>query len=208
MTQSQRANLLRSIKKLARASVSRFIPACFAALFGLSQAFASGSAEAHHGSIGDLVGPWINFLVYLVLLVTLVRKPIRNSWVARREQIVKDVADATSEMESAEHELSSVETLTKNLTNEQAKAREEILKQGELEAASIEAAAREKAARIKSQVRDLLDGESRSAQANFRAALVAKAVELSKARFQSGEFAARQGAYVDAAVDRAKKLAR
>lgn len=172
-------------------------------------ALASGSAEgAHHGSIADTVGPWINFVVYVVLLTVLVRKPIKNGWAARRERIAEEVAAATSEMEAAGRELAAVEALTKNITQEQERARAEILKQGELEAASITAAAKEKSSRIKSQVQDLLEGESRSAQANFRAALVAKAVELSKSRFQSGEFASRQGAYVEAAVDRAKKLVR
>ena len=171
-----------------------------------SVAFASGSAEGHHASIGQIVGPWINFIVYLALLTVLVRKPIKNGWAARRERILSEVSAATSEMEAAERELAAVEALNKNIAQEQERVRGEILKQGELEAASIVSAAREKAVRVKAQVKDLLEGESRSAQASFRASLVAKAVELSKARFQSGEFASRQSAYVDAAVDRAKKL--
>lgn len=175
-------------------------------LLVVTVAHASGSEGAHHGSISDVVGPWINFIVYVALMVVLVRKPIKNGWAARRTRIVAEVSAATSEMEAAERELAAVEALTKNVSQEQQRARAEILKQGELEAASIVSAAREKASRIKMQVKELLEGESRSAQASFRAALVAKAVELSKARFQSGEFASRQGAYVDAAVDRAKKL--
>jgi F0F1-type ATP synthase membrane subunit b/b' len=171
-------------------------------------AFASGAEGAHHGSITDTVGPWINFIVYIALLSVLVRKPLKAGWAARRQRIAEEVSAATSEMESAERSLATVEALTKNISQEQERARAEILKQGELEAASIASAAREKASRIKSQVQDLLEGESRSAQANFRAALVAKAVELSKARFESGEFSSRQGAYVEAAVDRAKKLVR
>lgn len=179
-----------------------------AAILSSSVAFASGSEGAHHGSIADVAGLWINFLVYVALLTALLRKPIKNGWAARRERIAEEVSAATSELEAAERELAAVEALTKNITQEQSRARADILKQGELEAAAIVTAAQEKAARIKSQVRDLLQGESRSAEANFRAALVAKAVELSKARFQTGEFAGRQGAYVDAAVDRAKKLVR
>jgi len=175
-------------------------------LLAATVAHASGSEGAHHGSIADVVGPWINFIVYVVLMVVLLRKPIKNGWAARRERIVSEVSAATSEMEAAERELAAVEALTKNITKEQERARAEILKQGELEAASIVSAAREKASRIKAQVKELLEGESRSAQASFRATLVAKAVELSKARFQNGEFASRQAAYVDAAVDRAKKL--
>lgn len=175
-------------------------------LLAVPVAHASGSEGAHHGSISDVVGPWINFIVYVTLLFVLVRKPIKNGWAARRERIVAEVSAATSEMEAAERELAAVEALTKNITQEQQRARSEILKQGELEAGSIVSVAREKASRIKMQVKELLEGETRSAEASFRATLVAKAVELSKARFQSGEFSSRQGAYVEAAVDRAKKL--
>lgn len=167
---------------------------------------AGGAEGAHHGSIADIVGPWINFLVYVTLLVVLVRKPVKNGWASRRDRIAQEVSAATSEMEAAERELAAVEALTKNIAQEQERARAEILKQGELEAASIMTTAREKSSRIKAQVKELLEGESRSAQASFRASLVAKAVELSKARFQSGEFSTRQGAYMDAAVNRAKKL--
>lgn len=194
-----------STGKMLRLAISMNV---IAATLCSTTAMASGGEGAHHGSIADIAGPWINFLVYVVLLVLLVRKPIKTGWAVRRERIAEEVAAATSEMEAAERELAAVEALTKNIAQEQDRARAEILKQGELEAASITAAAHEKASRVKSQVRDLLDGESRSAQTNFRAALVAKAVELSKARFQSGEFTSRQGAYVEAAVDRAKKLVR
>lgn len=171
-------------------------------------AHASAGEGAHHGSIGDIVGPWINFAVYVALLTALLRKPIKNGWAARRERIAEDVAAATSEMEAAERELAAVEALTKNIAQEQERARVEIVKQGELEASAIVSAAKQKATRITSQVAELLQGESRSAQASFRASLVAKAVELSKARFQGGEYVSRQSAYIDAAVDRAKKLVR
>jgi hypothetical protein len=70
----------------------------------------------------------------------------------------------------------------------------------------IARAATEKATRTKSQVKEMLEGETRSAEAQFRASLIARAVELSKDRFKSGELAARQATYVEAATDRAKRL--
>jgi F0F1-type ATP synthase membrane subunit b/b' len=176
--------------------------------FSVATAYASGGEGGPHGSIADISGPWINFIVYVALMTALVRKPIKNGWASRRERIAEEVAAATSEMKAAERELAAVEAITKNIGQEQERARLDIIKQGELECLSIASASHEKAARIKSQVVELLEGESRSAQASFRAALVAQAVELSRARFQGGEFASRQAAYVDAAVDRAKKLVR
>jgi F0F1-type ATP synthase membrane subunit b/b' len=170
-------------------------------------AFASAGA-AHHPSIHDTVPFWINFAIYIVLMTVLLRKPIKNGWESRRDRIAEEVSSATADMEAAERELAAVEALTKNLSQEQERARVEILKQGELESNSVVSAAKEKAARLASSTKDLLEGESRSAQAHFRAALVAKAVELSKAKFQTGELMARQSQYVEAAVNRAKKLVR
>jgi F0F1-type ATP synthase membrane subunit b/b' len=170
-------------------------------------AVASGGA-GHQPSIHDIVPFWVNFVIYIGLMTVLLRNPIKNGWASRRNRIAEEVASATSDMEAAERELAAVEALTKNLSHEQERARVEILKQGELESSSIVSASKEKAARLAASAKDLLEGESRSAQAHFRAALVAKAVELSKAKFQTGELAARQSQYVEAAIDRAKKLVR
>ena len=170
-------------------------------------AVASGGA-GHQPSIHDIVPFWVNFAIYIALMTVLLRNPIKNGWASRRNRIAEEVASATSDMEAAERELAAVEALTKNLSQEQERARLEILKQGELESNSIVSTSKEKAARLAASAKDLLEGESRSAQAHFRAALVAKAVELSKAKFQTGELAARQSQYVEAAIDRAKKLVR
>jgi len=170
-------------------------------------AMASGSA-GHQPSIYDIVPFWVNFVLYIALMTFILRKPIKNGWASRRTRIAEEVSSATSDMEAAERELATVEALTKNLSQEQERARTEILKQGELESDAILSAVKEKSGRLASSTKELLEGESRSAQAHFRAALVAKAVELSKSRFQTGELAARQSVYVDAAIDRAKKLVR
>lgn len=182
-------------------------PALVLALIGnVALAHASSGEGAHHPSIGDLTWFWVNFVIYVVLLTALLKKPIKSGWASRRARISQEVSAATAEVASAERELAAVEQLSKNISSEQDKARAEILKQGELEVASVLEAAKEKSIRIKASTKDLLQGESRSAEAQFRAGLVAKAVELSKARFQSGDFAARQSAYVDAAISRAKRL--
>jgi F0F1-type ATP synthase membrane subunit b/b' len=188
----------------ARTLIATSIVAAFAAS---NFAFASAGA-GHTPSIHDIVPFWVNFVIYVVLMTVLLRNPIKNGWAARRNRIAEEVSSATADMQAAERELAAVEALTKNLSQEQERARLEILKQGELEADALISAANEKSARLATQAKDLLQGEMRSAQTHFRAALVAKAVELSKTRFQSGELASRQSVYVDAAIDRAKKLVR
>ena len=193
---------------LKTSTYARVVATSLVATLALSDlAFASGGA-GHHPSIHDIVPFWVNFVIYIVLMTVLLRKPIKDGWASRRNRIAEEVSSATSDMEAAERELAAVEALTKNLLQEQERARVEILKQGELESNSIISTAKEKSSRLSSSTKDLLEGESRSAQAQFRATLVAKAVELSKSRFRTGELAARQSVYVDAAIDRAKKLVR
>jgi len=172
-------------------------------------ATASAAEEAegpHHGSILDLVSNWVNFLIYVAVLYVCLRKVIPSAWAARREKIRETVLSSKSELEAAERELAAVEALTQNLLQEQERAKREIIEQAELEAAAIISSAQERAVRIKSQTKDLLVGEGRSAELQVRASLVSRALEIARGRFASGEYSERQGAYVDAAIDRAKRL--
>ena len=196
-----------TILLLTTSTSTRILTATALVIATSDLALASGGA-GHTPSIHDIVPFWVNFAIYLVLMTVLLRNPIKNGWSSRRSRIAEEVSSATTDMQAAERELAAVEALTKNLSQEQNRARIEILKQGELEADAVISAAKEKAVRLASQAKDLLEGETRSAQTHFRAALVAKAVELSKTRFQTGELASRQSVYVDAAIDRAKKLVR
>jgi F0F1-type ATP synthase membrane subunit b/b' len=189
-------------------SLTAVVATSLVTALAVSDVAVASAGAGHHPSIHDIIPFWVNFVIYIALMTALLRKPIKNGWASRRNRIAEEVASATSEMEAAERELAAVEALTKNLSHEQERARVEILNQGELESNSIVSAAKEKAGRLATSTKDLLEGESRSAQAHFRSALVAKAVELSKVRFQTGELVARQSHYVDAAIDRAKKLVR
>jgi F0F1-type ATP synthase membrane subunit b/b' len=174
-------------------------------VFASTSAWASGGAN-HEPSIADLGVFWMNFLIYVALLFTLVRKPIGGAWAARRASILNAVTSATDEVGVAERELNATEALLKNLTAEQERARAEIVRQGKVEAEAIVAAAKEKAERMTAQAKELLKGEGRSAEAAFRATLVAKALEISREKFARGEYSAKQPQYVDAALSRAKRL--
>lgn len=163
-------------------------------------------AEHHEPAISDLGVFWMNFLIYVAILTALVRKPIGRAWAARRSAILSAVTSATDEVGAAERELNATEALLKNLAAEQERARTDILRQGQVEAEAIVAAALERAERIKVQAKELLKGEGRSAEAAFRATLVAKALEISREKFARGEYSGKQSQYVDAALSRAKRL--
>ncbi len=165
-------------------------------------------ASAGHGepSIGDLTFYWINFILYIGIMTYILRKPLKRGWAARTARIKQSVTQSSDEVGAAERELNAIEALTKTVPAEQEKIRQQIVEQAHAEAADIVRAAEQRAQRIKDQAKELLTGEHRSAQTSFRHTLVTRAVQIAKEKFGAGEFAAREGAYQNAAVTRAKQL--
>jgi F0F1-type ATP synthase membrane subunit b/b' len=157
-------------------------------------------------ALSDLTFYWVNFVLYIGVMTFILRKPIKNGWAARTARIKQAVAQSTDEVESAERELNAIEALTKGLTAEQERVRQEIVSQAELESAEIVRNANQKSLRIKEQAKEMLRGETRSAESSFKASLVARALQLAKDRFKGGEFAARESIYLDAASRRSKHL--
>jgi F-type H+-transporting ATPase subunit b len=166
-------------------------------------------ASSGHGepSIGDLTFYWINFALYIGIMTYILRKPLAKGWAARAERIKQSVVKSSDDVEAAERELNAIEALIKSLPAEEEKIRQQIVEQANAEAADIVRQAEQRAARIREQAKELLKGETRSAQSTFRQSLVARAVQLAKEKFGAGEFAGREDAYQMAAVARAKQLA-
>lgn len=193
---------------LNRSTFSSIVVATTLASSTLVSVAASAFASNGHGepSLSDLTVYWVNFAVYVTLMYILLRKPIAQGWAARRASIKATVVECTTEVEKAERELNAIEALTKTLSAEQERARQEILSQAQAEADALVAQAHERAARIREQAKEMLAGEGRSAESAFKASLVAKALNLAREKFTKGDFAGRQQAYVDAAVGRAKRL--
>jgi F0F1-type ATP synthase membrane subunit b/b' len=164
---------------------------------------ASGSGEP---SIAELKFYWLNFALYLGLLFFILRKPIRNGWASRVARIRQTVTRSADEVSAAERELNAVEALSRSLATEQERVKSEIANQAELEGKDIVRQARERAERIVNQAHEMLKGESRSAESQFRATLVARATEIAKQSYAKGEQAGREASYLEAAMNRAKSL--
>ena len=165
-------------------------------------------ASSGHGepSIGDLTFYWINFALYIGLMTYILRKPIANGWGARVARIKQTVAQSGDDVDAAERELNAIDALIKALPLEQDKIRQQLVEQANAEADDVIKQAQQRATRIKDQARELLKGETRSAQVSFKQSLVARALQLAKERFASGDYAGRDSAYQAAAVTRAKSL--
>jgi F-type H+-transporting ATPase subunit b len=169
-----------------------------------SAAFASSG----HGepSIGDLTFYWINFVLYIGLMTYILRKPLAKGWAGRVARIKQTVTQSGEDVDAAERELNAIEALIKVLPLEQDKIKQQLVEQANAEADDVIKQAQQRATRIKDQARELLKGETRSAQVSFKQSLVSRALQLAKERFASGDFAGRDSAYQAAAVTRAKSL--
>jgi F0F1-type ATP synthase membrane subunit b/b' len=197
-----RSRIISDLTKRSRGSVAL---ATTVGLF-LNSGFASAWASGGPASIGDLKSYWINFVIYICLLFICLRKVIPAAWTARREAIQATVRNATRDLESAEAEVKDVETRTRNLEADKRKAMDEIIRQAEAEASAAVSQAREKATRASVQAVDLLKGEGRAAEVEYRSELVARALQLAREKFQQGAFADKEAGYRDAAMARARRL--
>jgi len=114
---------------------------CFSVPFLALAIFSALPAHASvgHGepSIGDLTFYWINFVLYVVIMTFILRKPLAKAWSDRRARIKQSVARSTDEVDAAERELNAIEALTKTLPQEQEKIRQQIVEQANAEAADI-----------------------------------------------------------------------
>jgi F0F1-type ATP synthase membrane subunit b/b' len=173
------------------------------------QAFAASTdhaATGSHGSVWDIRHYWINFIVYLGVLFFAFRGAVTNGWAARRSNIQQAVNSAAKELHDADAELRLLDKLVANIEFDRQRARDEIIRQGEVEALKILEDARDKAARIRDSAQGMITAEARTAEQSFRVSLVTRAMEIARERFRSGEFSGKQRAYVDAALSRAKRM--
>jgi F0F1-type ATP synthase membrane subunit b/b' len=187
---------------LRAAALAAFVLVVFV---GAADVASAGSGN-RPPALSDLTFYWINFILYIGAMTFILRKPIRNAWAARTARIKKTVAECTDEVDAAERELNAIEALTKGLANEQDRVRQDIISQANLEASDILRQANQRAVRIREQAKEMLKGETRSAESAFRASLVSRALQSAKERFARGEFAGREQSYVEAAVNRSKQL--
>lgn len=188
--------------RLARVSTILGAAIVCAATASPSVSFASGGPA----SASDLIPYWVNFVLYAGILTVLLRKPLRSGWEGRRSRIEAAVVAASQDLEGAESELKIEEQRGKSLEAEMQKAKADILAQAELEAAAAVADARERSARMLSQAADLLQGEGRSAESEYKAELLDRALVLSRERFEKGAYASKDHEYRASAIARAGRL--
>lgn len=143
-------------------------------------ALAASGAEGEHHSMfttGFLYAV-INFAILVGLLTYLLRKPISEGLVNKREAVRKAIDEAKEAKEKAEKQLAEYRRRMDNLDAELAQLRAEIVGAGEREKDTIIAAAKAQAEKVLADAKLIGDQEVRRAKAEIREEMVRLAAEL------------------------------
>lgn len=120
----------------------------------------------------------INFALLVGLLVYLLRKPIAEALVGRREAVRKAIDEAKDAKEKAEKQLAEYRRRMDGLDAELAQLRGEIVGAGEREKDALIAAAKAQAEKVLADAKLIGDQEVRRAKSEIREEMVRLAAEL------------------------------
>jgi F-type H+-transporting ATPase subunit b len=161
-----------------KVSISLFI-LILHSLFATS-AFAVSGAEHHAFAWKDLIWPVINFTVLVVILVLAARKPIKEYFRKRTEQIEKSIKDAEEAKELAKKSLEEVRERLRNTDQEIQEILDAAKKSGEKEKEMIIAEGEELKNKILEQAKANIEFELQKAKKAIKSEAAIMALELAE----------------------------
>ena len=152
----------------------------------LFTAAASSAAEhgggGHGGSFLDLIPYWVNFLLFVGVLYSLLRTPISNYWMQRREGIANAISSAAEQLRNAESTLRRAREDFDNVEEEIARVQEIISKEAQAEQEAVLADARRRAEVIAQRSRDTAASERIQAERTLRQELAERVITRARRR--------------------------
>ena len=149
-------------------------------------AFASESSHGEHHTPGlsDLTYPFINFLIYLVIVLFAVKKFLPKVLQTRAENIRKGVEAGRSALLSAEKELASARTVFTTFDEHGSSIRAQIAKDAENESVLIKSNAQARAKAIAAQARATAAAEQRSTETVLREEIAELIIRLAEEKIR------------------------
>lgn len=123
---------------------------------------------------------FFNFVVLVVALYFILRKPLRKFLEDRARQIDETIKAAASAKEEAEHKLAEVDRLISGLQKEMEEIRQRAVAEGEAEKAKIIEAARREAERILEEARREIDSRVKAGRQELKSYAAELAVERAR----------------------------
>ena len=133
-------------------------------------AYASSGGEhgGHAGSIHDLLWPWVNFTLYVVLMAALLKKPFAKAWQDRREGIEQAVTAGAQEMQEAERVLMLARSRQQTVDADCKNLNASILEDAKREGAQLIEDAKRRAEFLARQANEAVNAEQRQAERSLR----------------------------------------
>ncbi|ADK83660.1 ATP synthase F0, B subunit [Desulfarculus baarsii DSM 2075] len=120
------------------------------------------------GQLHDFILRCVNFGLLVIILLVLVRKPVKNALAARSEGIATELDELARRKEEAARELAEMERRLRDAQGEREAIVAEFRAQGEREAQRIVEGAKAMAQRIKDQAQFTIEQETNQAKLELR----------------------------------------
>lgn len=150
----------------------------------LSPGFAL-AAEHGHPSIKDTYPYWINFIIFISVLTSLLIKPLKRFWNSRRELLDEGVNRGKKTLAAAEQELRLAQDRYRNITSEVESLKAQIHTESLKEAEKILSNAAEQAERIIANAGKSADAEKQAAVRAVQEDFADKVYEAARVKLQA-----------------------
>lgn len=155
----------------------------FAALS--STAFAAAKGEHHEPSIADLTYPAINFLVLAGFLVWKLKKPMKEMFDKKAEEVRSLMNSAAEKSKAAQERLSTLQSKMKNLDSEVAKIKNDYEADAVQFAKNQTQETQATISRVKRDLENKLDGERNEIIDQMNQDLINKVIENTQQTIRS-----------------------
>jgi F-type H+-transporting ATPase subunit b len=149
-----------------------------------------GAEEGHHGitptQIQNLIWWTVNFIVLLIILFKLLRKPLANFLQNRKETIQREYEELLRKKREAEAQYLELQAKLKNMEDEAKQILQNYIEQGQKEKERIIKEAEEQAKRIMEQADLYIKHELEKAKEELRKELAQEVIKLTEERLLKG----------------------
>lgn len=148
-------------------------------------ALASAGAEHHEATVGSLLFPAINFVLYCIAMYMILKRPISEQLDARREIIRSKIESASREKEAALKKLLEAQRQFNTLDTQISEMATRMESEAQKEATSIIKDAQDKAMAIAKRAKDTAEAERKASEVTLRAELADTVLELAKQKLKA-----------------------
>lgn len=144
--------------------------------------------------------PYINFAIFLFVLVKFAKKPLQDAMRSRREQFTDIMEAANKAKEAAQAQNQELASKLENLENELEKMRQSAVNSAKQDAEHIIANAEKLAELIKVEARNTIETEMLQARQNLQKEIVEQAIQLVKKKAVTEVTPKQHGAFVQTGI--------